>query len=482
MYTINGREVFWDTFLAEECSGVSVKNHKPTRSNIVMTLDAPWEGEHGGYISLVKIGDLFRLYYRAAGSNINPLDYTEGSHSLICVAESTDGKTFTKPNVGLYEYKGIKNNNIVFMLEKNIDNFSVYYDENPNCPEDERFKALSSTVIGGKNFGNLGYYKSADGYRFEFVRVLPIEGAFDSLNLTLWDKDTGKYRIYFRNFHVLSGEDIPIGKHDDTSIRDVRYVESEDFVNWSSPKRIVYTDNIDYIQYYTSGITKYYRSNIYYGTPTRYVDRVKDTVNFKYLPNDGGFRDLLIKREGRSGTAITDCTAIFSRDGYMFERSGEPFCTPGIENNENWIYGDCFFCRGLFETASDYPFEPNEMSLYKCHGYRHRPVDVVRYTLRLDGFRSWHAGYENAYILSKPVTISGNSMSVNFETSALGYLRIIICDIDGNPIEGYDSTRLFGNSVERPVDFEKPLSDLEDKTVRIRFEMNECDLYSLNVQ
>ncbi len=165
----------------------------------------------------------------------------------------------------------------------------------------------------------------------------------------------------------------------------------------------------------------------------------------------------------------------------MFERSGEAFCTPGIENNENWIYGDCCFGRGLFETASDYPHEPCEMSFYKCHGYRHRPVDVVRYTLRLDGFRSWYADAKGGYVLTKPIELCGKSMSVNFATSALGSLRIIICDTNSNPIPGYDSTTLFGDSVDRPIDFEKPLSDLCGKAVRLRIEMSECNLYSMNI-
>lgn len=484
MYTINNREVFWDMLLSEECHGVGIRNHTPVRKNIVMTLDEPWEGEHGGYLSLVKVGDTFRIYYRGGGSNSDdPQDRSMGTHSVFCVAESTDGKTFTKPSLGIYEYNGSKDNNIVFKLNKNVDNFSVYYDENPDCPEDEKFKALSSSIPDDNVFGKLGYYKSADGYHFEFVRTVSIIGAFDSLNLLLWDKDTGKYRIYLRDFHTPDGEDIPTGKHVDDSIRDIRYVESGDFLSWTLPKRVRFTDGLENIQYYTNGITKYYRANTFFGIPTRYIDRGDDAVNFKYLPNIDGFRDKIIAgEERRSGTAMTDCTVIYSRDGFLFERGDEPFCTAGIENHENWIYGDCYFGRGLFETASDYPYEPCEMSFYKCHGYRHRAVDVVRYTLRLDGFRSWHAGAQDAYILSKTVTLSGDSMSVNFETSALGYLRIIICDTDGNPIEGYDSTRLFGNSVERPVDFEKTLSELYGKEVRIRFEMNECELYSMNIE
>ncbi len=481
MYKFCGREVFWDMFLADENHGITIKNHTPVRKNIVLSLDAPWEGEHGAYISLVKVGDIYRLYYRGAGYNNGPEKVEGAYHSVFCVAESPDGKVFTKPNVGIYEYGGSKDNNIVFMLDKRIDNFSVYYDENPDCPADERFKALSSCLPTGQCLGKLGYYKSADGYHFEYVRPLLLEGVFDSLNLIVWDSERKKYRIYFRNFHAPDGSDIQLGKHDDTSIRDVRYVESEDFNVWSEPLRVRYTDGKENIQYYTSGITKYYRANYYFGTPVRYIDRASDAVNYKYLPKLSGFRERLIQREGRGGTAVTDCTAIFSRDGYMFERSGEAFCTPGIENNENWIYGDCYFGRGLFETESDYPFEPNEMSFYKCHGYRHRPVDVVRYTLRLDGFRSWHADKDGGYILTKPISLCGDSMSVNFATSALGSLRIIICDKDGTPIPGYDSTSLFGDSIERPVDFEKPLSELYGKEVRLRIEMSECDLWSMNI-
>lgn len=482
MYTLKNKEVFWDFALCEENNGITIKNHRPERKNIVMTLDAPWEGEHGNYLSLVKCADTYRIYYRGAGYNDGPEKVESGYHSVFCVAESRDGKTFTKPRLGLFEYNGSRDNNIVFAVPgKNVDNFSVYYDENPNCTPDAKFKALTSTSLDGK-IHTLSYYKSADGYKFEYVGVLPIEGAFDSLNLTLWVKEKNKYRIYFRNFHTIDGADICVGKHDDTSIRDIRYVESEDFVAFTEPERIAFTDGREDIQYYTSGITKYPDTEMYFGMPVRYIDRANDAVNYKYLPKLDGFRERLIKREGRGGTAVTDCTLIFSRDGYTFERSGEAFCTPGIENNENWIYGDCYFARGLFETESDFLFEPSELSFYKSHGYRHRPVDIVRYTLRMDGFRSWSAGNTEGYVLTKPMNICGDSMTVNFATSALGSLRIIICDKDGTPIPGYDSTTLFGDSIDRPLDFEKPLSELCGKEVRLKITMTECDLYSVNLK
>ena len=69
-------------------------------------------------------------------------------------------------------------------------------------------------------------------------------------------------------------------------------------------------------------------------------------------------------------------------------------------------------------------------------------------------------------------------MSVNFATSALGYLHIVFCDEDGNKIPGYDSGRLFGNSIERPCVFEMDLSELNGNTVRMKISMKDAEFYS----
>ena len=57
-------------------------------------------------------------------------------------------------------------------------------------------------------------------------------------------------------------------------------------------------------------------------------------------------------------------------------------------------------------------------------------------------------------------------------------LTMPLYDEDGNEIPGYDSGRLFGNSIDRPVDFEKELSELNGKTVRMRIAMKDAEFYS----
>ncbi len=477
----NNREVMWDMNLADKIDGVELKMHKPVRKNIALKCDRLWEGEHSAYINFLKVGDTYRLYYRAGGHSHGPNHPESPARACFCVAESKDGKTFTRPNLGRLEFNGSKDNNIVYIGNGRLDNFSVYYDENPNCPPDAKFKALSQNKTTETPFGGLTYLKSADGYTFEVVGLLPIDGPFDSLNLIHWVKETGKYRIYFRNFHSpVDNSDIPTGKHNLESIRDIRYTESEDFVTWTPQKRVAFTDGREDIEYYTNGITKYHRANIYFGMPARYVDRIAEEVNYKYLPGLYGIRhNLLSLPEKRGGSAITDTTLITSRDGYMFERTNECFMSPGPENGENWIYGDAEASWGMHETESDYPGEPNELSFFSYTGYRCHSVEIVRYTVRLDGLFSWRAGLGGGSVLTKPLTFDGNKLSINFATSGyIGYVRIVICDEDGNEIEGYDSTTLFGDSVNRPVDFQKPLSELSGKTVRLKFDMKDCDLYS----
>ena len=84
-------------------------------------------------------------------------------------------------------------------------------------------------------------------------------------------------------------------------------------------------------------------------------------------------------------------------------------------------------------------------------------------------------------MISKPFTLEGNALTLNFATSALGYLQITLQDENGNDLEGYCSGRLFGNSISRPCDFEKQLSDLRGKTLRMKIAMRDCDFYSFTL-
>lgn len=483
--TENKRQMCWDFDIADKIENVDICEHKPTRRNNVMTLDMPWEGCACGYFSVVTTDEGYRMYYRASGLKDGASD--KFGLANICVAESKDGKNFTRPILKLVEFSGSYENNIIKInnppySEKqgiSIDNFSVYCDENPYCPPDERFKALALYDLDKCDLSNmsenLAYYKSSDGYTFDFVRVLDIKGCFDSLNTIMWDKAAGKYRAYVRGAHFSENTQL--------TMRDARMTESEDMLHWTEPKLITYENEAEEWQVYTNGMKKYQRANMFIGTPTAYLERKEDADSLKRIsPLLGDARRAWVASGDRSGYAFTESYIVTSRDGVHFKRSYEPFMEPGVENGENWIYGDGYPSWGFIETEADFPGEPKELSFYMSRGYRQRPVDVARYAIRLDGFRSWKAGTEAGFVMTKPLIFDGSTLKVNFETTVFGSLKITICDENGTPLPDYESGNVFGNAVNREVDFEKDLSALCGKPIRLKVEMKLAELYSFTFE
>jgi len=466
------RELFWDEFLMGESDGISVRLHRPERRNIALTCNQPWEGNTCGYCSIMKLGSKYRLYYRASDLQLPENQKSGGSLGKICCAESDDGITFSRPSLKLYEFDGSRDNNIVLMSDRDIDNFSVMYDENPACLPDERFKGLMGFSTAGKC--SLQYYKSSDGYSFSHVGTLIEDGAFDSLNLSFWDCARGRYFLYFRDLHGY-----PEGGNRWTGIRDVRVCSSDDFRSWSAPVQICFGENTPDYQLYTSGVRPYFRApHVLIGMPTRYCNRASDKRSFDYLP-DRERREKIIAAWGRSGTAMTDAVIMTSRDGKNFRRCDESFLTPGIERSKNWYYGDCYPSWGEVETAGVHDDGPNELSFYMGDNYRTADVEFVRYSVRLDGYFSWHADYSGGFAVTPSLVLGADRLNLNFSTSALGYLRVLICDENGEPLPCFDSGRLFGDSVCRPVIFDKPLTEAAGIPVRLRFELSDAELYSL---
>ncbi len=476
----NHREVCWDMALVNRAENVKLEVHKPVRKNIVMECDAPWEVVGVNYLGVMKVGDTFRLYYRGRDK-----DFWKHYRNRFLVAESKDGKTFKRPNLGKYEFDGSTDNNIMQFETRSADNFSIFYDENPDCPADAKFKALSLNegwLANGERELTLLYFKSADGINFERVCTLPIPGVFDSYNIVFWDSVDEEYKMYIRDFHDENGtrKMTPPGENDLVSAyRDVRLTRSKDFVEWTTPEMIKFDDGNDNIELYTGMIFKYERAhNMYVGLPTRYNNRPTPKDNYNYLPNWNGERIKKNATGSRIGTVFNDTTLITSRDGFHFNRLNGAYMTPGPQRPDNWFYEDCYIAYNMAITDSDDAPGTPEISLYRPEGYNVTTTRIVRYSLRLDGFYSWHADFSGGTITTVPLTFEGDSLDINFATSALGHIRIIICDENGEPIDGYDSDLIWGDMVTRNVKFEKPLAELSGKPVCLRFEMKDADLYS----
>ena len=474
------REVFWDYYLIDEekTTAKLVLNH-PQKKEVSEVFDKMWEGDNCAYFNLFKDGDIYRMYYLAVLSKlVYECEDNTAQPIYACYAESRDGLHWTRPNLGLVSLGGVTENNIIMDERYGIlDNFFAFKDENPNCPETEKYKAVVRRKTGQPGLANdsLWCYVSADAIHFEEGWMIHSCGAFDTLNTAMWDARDRKYRCWFRGFHDPTDWCITAGK------RDIRYMESTDFKNWSEEVRIDINSPYDF-QLYTNNMGRYDRADsIFVGFPTRYFERKEWNDNYEQLCGKEN-RKLRMQNEARIGLAITDCMFMTSRDGVAWERfDEEAFVGGGSENGINWVYGDSYPAYGMIETKAENG--EGELSIYIPEGHwSHTPTKLWRYTIRLDGFASFRSGYEQKKLVTKPFTFEGEQLEINFRTSAAGGVYINFLDEEGNRLAGYESCEYFGDTTCRKINFEKSLSELNGKTVRMEILLSDADIYSFVIE
>ena len=484
------RELFLDELLIDKLLGKAERRlHHPELREVAIVHSEPWEGNTSGYHSVFKDGEIFRMYYRGSQINLTKEKFIDTHPFYICYAESNDGIHWKKPNLGLYEFNGSKNNNIVLAsgavggVQLNLgDNASMFKDDNPTASPDTRYKA----IVFSDNPKGLFAFKSSNGIHWLPMNKEPVitAGAFDSQNIAFYDSINKEYRAYWRYFKGGTSESslTPGG------IRAVRTAVSKDFINWTQFEDVTYFDSLA-IQLYTNQVKPYSRApHISIGIPNRYIERGW-SPSMRALPNLN-HRELRSSHHLRYGTALTDAMVMSSRNGTEFSRWEESFLRPGIERDGTWNYGQQYVAWGIVETKSELKGAPNELSFYATENSwtSEAPTsDLRRYTLRLDGFVSVHAPTSGGEMITKPLKFKGNVLSLNFATSVAGEILVELQDNNGKPIEGFrlkDCYSIFGDTTERTVVWKNgsDVSKLAGKEVQLRFVLNDADLYSFQFQ
>lgn len=462
------REVLWDDHLLDRSrTSAELRLHAPRHEEIVLRHDAPWEGDGCNAHSIVKDGDLYRMYYLAW----KMLDESVTKHStggtVVCYAESRDGIHWEKPSLGLCEFEGSRDNNI--LLDKtNCEQHDmpyVFLDENPACPSAERFKMIRKGA--GKA---LTCYLSEDGIHFRKGWDLTDRGAFDTQNIAFWVPEINAYMAYIRDFH----ERPSVVKTGHTNIRDIRWMTSPDFRDWSTPELLDFQGGEDY-PLYVNATQRYFRApHQFVGFPSRYVEREEWTPNYDQLAG-AELRRKIVGVHPRYGLSTTDCVFMTSRDGRSWNRFDEAFLRPGIERVNNWVYGDCFFVPAMIETPSPLANAPGEISMYTFENHwRMIPAELRRYSIRMDGFASAHAGYAGKRLVTRPFVFEGRELSLNFSTSARGSLYVTLHNGDAT----LKSCELFGDSLSRVVPFDGDLAALSGREVILDITLRDADLFS----
>jgi hypothetical protein len=441
-------ELMIDDTLIASARQAALKLHEPRRAEVVLVTDAPWEGPASAYFTVLKDGDIIRLYYRGS---VGGSDHSDDQ--VTCVAESRDGIHFTRPNLGLIEVGGTKANNVIW---KGVEshNFAPFLDRNPAVRPEERYKALGGVKQPGRNWqqgatpGGLYAFASADGIHWRKLRDEPVltQGAFDSLNLAFWDPTRGHYKCYSRIFSE--------------NVRAVQSASSADFLTWSDGTANRYTAGVPLEHFYTSATLPCPGAeHLLLAFPMRFLPARQKVPTF---PTRGA----------------SDAVFMSSRDGVNWSRAFlEAWMRPG-RDEKNWTDRSNMPAWGIVESA------PGEWSMYLSEHYRWPDNRIRRLVLPRHRLASVHAGAKGGEFTTPALLVTGANLVLNYATSAAGSIQVEVLDESGQPLPGLaldDHVALFGDELDAVVKWKSPrvLSALAGKPVRLRFIMNDADLFAL---
>jgi len=489
------RQVFLDDRFFAASRNVELVVHPPRKTGErTLLADRPWEdGDIGVYCCVHKVGDIYHLWYPAGPG--------------ICYARSKDGIHFEKPSLGLTEYKGSRDNNIVIGggaagLDKCGSEGMVFLD--PTAPEDQRFRyavrisdELKDTVV----------FSSPDGIHWKLTHehVLTFTAPqkpnhLDSQNVIFWDDRIGKYVAYMRRNVKKTGPRLRTVARSESD-RLGGFAEAQDAPIVLGPdEQDAKLGDANVMDYYTSGVIKYpWAQDAYYMFPQAY---------FHYTP-----RHLAeFPKDCPVNAGPLDTRFAASRDGIAWNRfDRRPFVRLGMKGEFDSKCARVFY--GLVPSVDGREMYQYYLGSDQLHGWStvdpNQPPNeraraernnrlltaaglaptantsiVSRLVSRRDGFVSVRAAYAGGEFTTPPLKFAGRELVLNVDTSAAGLLRCELLDEQSRPIEGYrlDQCDLIHttNEIDRRVSWsgKSDVSTLAGRPVRLRIAFRDTDIYA----
>jgi len=431
-------EPFVDEYLVDTLENVTFRKTEPIDRGQVLSFDQPWENPGSLANTVFDDGKSIKIYYRG---------FPLGTHSdaselqTACIAESSDGYKFERTAVNEIEYNGIKQNNIV-MMSTHCHNFAPFYDTNPNCPEDERYKAIG----GIREIGGIYLFVSPDGIHWRDPIGKPVitRGDFDSMNTAFWDPYAEVYRCYARfvDSNLITGK----------VVRAIQSCYSTDFIHWSRPECNLYKDGIT-DQLYTNATR-----------PMPGAEHILVSIPMRFQEERMKFADYDGNPHGSKG--VSDSVLMTSRDGLHWDRTLRDAWIAGSLSEHEWTQRCFITASGIIERGNDY-------HIYVEKNYMWEDDGMWLYTvprLRLMGL---HADGDGGRIKTKMLRFEENDIYLNYATSAYGYVKLTLYSHDGQV--RFESGEIFGNEMSHHLH----IDGLKSTVGYFVIEMNEATVYAI---
>ena len=361
-----------------------------------------------------------------------------GREEAMLYATSADGINWTKPNLGIVNFNGNSNNNIV---SRGLSGAGVIKDELEKLPG-RRYKAFYCSNSGYK----MRY--SSDGLNWGDEVALPGVGESDCHANMIWSPELKKYVGILRHY-----DPIPV-----TGNRKIARTESVDSVTWTKSETIIE------------------------GTPQ---DQLHDMVIFR----DGGVYLGLLgcmnypSKETRNGVR-QHIELAWSPDSYKWHRinPGTPFISNSKSNNLE--YGKMPYDWGcVFPSAP--VFVNDEIRIYygasDWYFFDWRKGGLALATLDKN---RW-AGYEavddddTAIVTTNPLKLD-NNIHITADVGKGGRILVNVLNQKGEIL--VSSQGIKNSCTEFKLNFNPQYSNLVGKVLRIQFILQKSKIYSLNLR
>ena len=461
--------------------------------NPIIVCDKPWERGEGWYIERMTLIDdphygLLRAWYETIKTYKD-----RPSETYMCYATSQDGVHWHKPNLGIVEFDGSKDNNIVAHPKSEASSMR-WFDLDPREKDpSHRYKSLDR----GPNGQFIPKY-SADGFRAATAPdKLTRMTFYDDCTPPVWDPQADCWVFYRRSW---SG-----GIHGKgTRQKGIALSEDPTLEKWF-PKNhlIIEADELDAEEAARRGadLGEFYAMMgfPYQGMWFGGVELLWRTVghrdeNGTMIDNDDGpqdmqlawSRDLLHWQRPNPRQQFIPLGASSDWDAGMIYGIARPL----IKDDEIWFYYNGFrcdhFCDSLygnntFDRMKSDPRWTGTPWLHD-HEWNSSSAAIGLAKLRLDGFAHLETGYVAGLMTTKPIMMTGRAIGINAAVDG-GMTVVEIQDEAGQRLEGFsidDCDPFTGDSLRHEVTWRgsADLSSLRGRTVRLHFRMRQTRLYA----
>ena len=462
------RQLFIDDLIVDESRGVVRTLNQPVKyaGNPVMIPLYPWEGRVTLYGTVSHDADegRFRMWYQGYGGmaipplakdvSDSPWKGFDASSLLYSIgyATSDNGVHWERPNLGLVEYNGSKDNNLVL---RDAAYGNVIKDTRDPDPE-RLYKSLffeARDPAGTPNMGDgVSVAFSPDGVHWTKYEGNPvIERSSDTHVLLGWDDLHDTYVAFARP-----------SVHEGNKTRRIGRATSDDFIHWSDPEDVLVPDDIDPpgFEFYGMPVFKY--EGLYIGQLWAYhAPPEEPQIRF---------------------AARIDVQLAVSRDGIAWERVAgrKPFIPNGPPGSID--AGEIWTARGPVEMGDElwFYYSPGPQE----HGITGRSGPICLAKLRKDGFVSVDAGDETGTLVTKPFRCEGGPLTINAAARG-GLVGVAVLDESGTQFQGYsrqDCAVFDGDSVKQRINWreKQSLEELKGQNIRLKFYLWNASLYSFS--